>query len=170
MTDRVRTLHCGTFAQQTKEGNNTFPFCFFFWHICSSQQYKKVSVLPWRCNNGFPVYCIQTTKYFVLLLTIVGIKYYECVSVLCLSYLACKTHPFCAMYCQLRIARLYQSPTLSQTNGTIFRKRWLNIKCAFHFSLQLMSENFFMLRRIQRGFSINLHRSSCKVPVFLVRF
>jgi len=40
-----------------------------------------------------------------------------------------------------------------------FRKKLLNIKCLFWFSLQLLSEIFLILRRIQR----DAHRSSCYV-------
>jgi hypothetical protein len=46
----------------------------------------------------------------------------------------------------------------------------LNIICVFWFPLQLLSETFLILRRIQRDIIINVHRSSCKVPVILVRF
>jgi len=35
-------------------------------------------------------------------------------------------------------------------NGTIFGKKWLNIKCVFWFSLQLLSETCLILRRNQR--------------------
>ena len=60
----------------------------------------KVPVLPWKCNNKFPVYCCRATKYFVLLLN-KSIKYYECVSVL-LNYAARKSHLLCAvLYCHL---------------------------------------------------------------------
>jgi hypothetical protein len=38
----------------------------------------------------------------------------------------------------------------------------------FWFSLQLLSETFHILRRIL--WDINLQRSSCKVPVIVVRF
>jgi len=44
------------------------------------------------------------------------------------------------------------------------------MKCVFWFSLQLLSETFFILRRIQRDVIINVHWSSCKVTVILVRF
>jgi hypothetical protein len=47
-------------------------------------------------------------------------------------------------------------------------KDLLNIKCAFWFSLQLLSETFLVLRRIQRD--ITVLRSLCKLPVSLVMF
>jgi hypothetical protein len=33
-----------------------------------------------------------------------------------------------------------------------------------------MSEIFLILRKIQRNITINVHMSSCKVPIMLVRF
>ena len=50
-------------------------------------------------------------------------------------------------------------------NGKIFAKMLLNTKCVFWFSLQILSITFLILRRIQRDFIVNVHRSSCKVPV-----
>ena len=43
------------------------------------------------------------------------------------------------------------------------------MKCAFLFSLQLLSETFPILRRNERDIKY-IHRSSCKVPIMLVRF
>jgi hypothetical protein len=54
-------------------------------------------------------------------------------------------------------------------NGTIFRKEVIEHKVRV-LSLQLFAETFLILRRIQRDITINVHRSSCKVPVTLVRF
>jgi hypothetical protein len=51
----------------------------------------------------------------------------------------------------------------------IIEKMLLNIKCGLRFSLQIVSETFLILRITQRDI-INMHRSSCKVPVILVRF
>ena len=45
-----------------------------------------------------------------------------------------------------------------------------NEMCFFLFSLQILSENFLILRRIQKDITINLHQSLCKVPVILARF
>jgi len=55
-------------------------------------------------------------------------------------------------------------------NCTILGKILMNIKRLFWFSLQYLSEIFLILRKIQRGIIINVNRSSCKVPVILVRF
>jgi hypothetical protein len=55
-------------------------------------------------------------------------------------------------------------------NGTIFGKKILRIKCPFWFSLQLLSETFLVIKRIQRDIIINVHRCSCKVPLLLSDF
>jgi len=54
-------------------------------------------------------------------------------------------------------------------NSTLFGKKLLNIKCVFRFSLQLLFETFLTLRNIQRDNIINVHRSSCKIPVILAK-
>jgi hypothetical protein len=54
-------------------------------------------------------------------------------------------------------------------NGKIFRKKLLNIKCVFIFSATL-SETLFILRKIERYITINVHRSLCNVPIILLRF
>ena len=48
-----------------------------------------------------------------------------------------------------------------------YTKKLLYVKCAFWFSLQLLSEIFLIRRKIQRGF-INVYWSSCKVPAIPV--
>jgi hypothetical protein len=56
-------------------------------------------------------------------------------------------------------------------NITIFeKKKSLNTKCVFWFSLQLLSETFLILRRNERNMIENVYGSSCKVPVIFVRF
>ena len=93
-----------------------------------------------------------------------------CVCVLCvcsLGYPACNAH---APYCHKRPARLYHIFPHYLKNGMIFEQKLLNIKCVFWFSLQILSETFFIIRSVQRDIVINAHSSSCKVPVILVRF
>jgi hypothetical protein len=52
-----------------------------------------------------------------------------------------------------------------------FRKNVIEHKmCVLIFSTKLFSETFLIMRRIQRDTIINVHKSSCKVPVILVIF
>jgi hypothetical protein len=51
-----------------------------------------------------------------------------------------------------------------------FRKRLLNIKCFFWLCLQLLSETYLILRRLQRDTIINVRRSACKISDCLLRF
>jgi len=43
----------------------------------------------------------------------------------------------------------------------------LNTKYVLEFSTRILSERFFIIRRIQRDIIINVHWSSCKVPLSL---
>jgi hypothetical protein len=74
------------------------------------------------------------------------------------------------LYCHLWSVWLYHVFPHYLKNSTIFGKKLLNIKCVFLYSLQLLSETFLSLKRIQRDIIINVHRSSCKVPLFLTDF
>jgi hypothetical protein len=49
------------------------------------------------------------------------------------------------------------------------RKKLLQVKHVFLFSLQLLSETFLIRTRIQQDVIINVLRSSCKVSVIFVR-
>jgi hypothetical protein len=74
------------------------------------------------------------------------------------------------LYCHLWRVRLYRIFPHYLINGTIFGKKLLNVKCVFWFSLQLSPETLLILSRIERHIVINVHRSSCKLPVILFRF
>jgi hypothetical protein len=74
------------------------------------------------------------------------------------------------LYCHLWPVRLYHIFPNYLTNGTIFGKQLMNIKCFFWFSLQLLSETFLIQWRFQQNMIITVLRSSCGVPVIFVRF
>jgi hypothetical protein len=77
----------------------------------------------------------------------------------------------CVVLCRhLRPVRLYHIVPRYLINGTIFRRKLLRIKYVFWVSLQLLSETFLILGRIERDTIINVPRSSCGVPVILVSF
>jgi hypothetical protein len=73
--------------------------------------------------------------------------------------------------------RLYILPSVAQPTLqrsphylTKDKIKKLKVKSVFWFSLQLLSEIFLILRRIQRDIVINTYKPSSKVPVVLVRF
>jgi hypothetical protein len=51
-----------------------------------------------------------------------------------------------------------------------FRKKSLNIKCVFWFSLQILSEIFLIPRKMNRDIVIDMKMYSCKVSVILAKF
>jgi hypothetical protein len=59
--------------------------------------------------------------------------------------------------------------TLSHKRHDFRKKKSERQMCVLIF-FTLLSATFFTLRRIQRDTAINVHRSSCKVPVILVTF
>jgi hypothetical protein len=50
------------------------------------------------------------------------------------------------------------------------KKKLLNTKCVFWFSLQILSETFIILRRNERDMIKNVHWTSCTVPFILVQY
>ena len=106
----------------------------------------------------------KRNKYYILCVCVC-----VCVCICSLRYAACNAH---APYCYLWPAQLYDIFPHYLINVTIFekKKRLLNIKCVFYFSLQLLSETFLILRRNERDMIKNVYYSACKVTVFFVRF
>ena len=83
-----------------------------------------------------------------------------------LSYPACKAHAlYYTVICSLSGSTVF----FLITNGTIFGEEKYWTQNVFWFSLQLLSETFLILRRIQRDTATKVRRTSRKVPVILVR-
>ena len=99
----------------------------------------------------------------------VSVTHFECVSV-CWHWLSGMQSLCTILYCHLWPVWFYHIFPHCFINGTIFRNKLFNIKCAFWFSLQLLSETFIIQRKIQQDTATNLNRSSCKVPLFLPHF
>jgi len=92
----------------------------------------------------------------------------------CFSYPACKAHvPYlCTVICDLSGCNvcfhvIWETARFSEGGK---KSELLNTKCVFSFSVQLLSEKFLILRRIQRDTVTKVHRASCKVRGILVRF
>jgi hypothetical protein len=86
----------------------------------------------------------------------------------CLSYAAPKSYLFCAvLYCHLWPVWLYHILPHYLINGTIFGEKVIEHKmCA----LILPTSFVRNISYSKRDIIINVHRSSCRVPVILVRF
>ena len=97
----------------------------------------------------------------------INIIYAECVFVdLAMQHAKCMLHiVFSSMAC----LPLEYLPTLSYKQHDFRKKKFLNTKCIFLFSLQLLSETFLIQRRTERGMTKNVYCSSCKVPDTLMR-
>ena len=68
------------------------------------------------------------------------------------------------------LTHMRHMPSPSHSPPSIYaKKKLLNTKCVFWFSLQVLAEKCLILRIIDRYIS-NMHRSACKVAVILVWF
>jgi hypothetical protein len=119
---------------------------------------------------------------YVHIVVVKSCKYYLFwVSVYSHSYPARKAHaPYYIVICGLSNCTIFFH-TISKTVRFLGNGVWgvvgfggwgelLNINHVFWFYLQFWPGIFLTIRRIQRDIIINVHRSSCKVPVILVRF
>jgi hypothetical protein len=76
--------------------------------------------------------------------------------------------PCAVLYCRRCTIWLYRMFPHYLIKGTIFGKKVIEQKCMFWFSLHILFETLLIIRRLQRDI-INVHSSSCKVTVILVR-
>ena len=87
-----------------------------------------------------------------------------------LSHPACKVQvPYYIVVCGLSGCTIFLC-IVSETAPFLGGKNLLNIKCVFWFSLQYLLEIFLIVWRIQWDIIRNVHKSSCKELVILVRF
>jgi hypothetical protein len=99
----------------------------------------------------------------------VNITCYKCVSV-GFRYPACKAHaPYCIVICSLSGSTIIFHIGPIWYMERFLEKNKVNTKCVLWVSIQLLYETFRILRSFQGDVITNLHRSSCKVPVILVR-
>ena len=104
-----------------------------------------------------------------------NITYPECV---CLYPKLSSMQCSCVFLYRLQPVRLYHVFPHSPTNGTIFGKYLLSIKCVCvcvcvcvcGFSLHILSDTFLTLRRTERDIITNVPWSSCKEEVILGTF
>jgi hypothetical protein len=75
----------------------------------------------------------------------------------------------CAIFSSVACPATKYFSTLSH-KGSDFLETFLNTKCVFLFSLQLLSETFLILRRIKSFMITNVHRLSCTVKAILSYF
>ena len=84
------------------------------------------------------------------------------------SYSACRAHaPYYTVTCGLPDSAIFFHIAHKRYD---FRKHGIENKLGVLISLQLLSETFFSLRRIQQDIITNVIRSSGKVHVILVGF
>lgn len=108
---------------------------------------------------------VVVEKQYVWALDIISVRLH-----IWFSYLACKSHIFCIiLYCNLWPLWLYHICHIISYKARFSENNLLNIKCGFWPPLQFLSRTFLVLKRIQWSI-INLHTSSCAVPIILVRF
>ena len=72
--------HIVVYSCHCCHGNTTIHFLLIVSGTDAVINNMSCSVLPRKFNSGFPLHCCQATKYFVLLLSKISIKYYECAS------------------------------------------------------------------------------------------
>jgi hypothetical protein len=99
----------------------------------------------------------------------VNITYSECMSVALVIQHTEAHAPYYFIICDpLRLYHIF--PHYLIYSKTLGGRKSLIMKRVFWFSLPPSSGKFIIWRRIERGMIINLHWSSCNVPVILFRF
>ena len=135
-------------------------------HSLNMVQHKTRTVCLYKkALRSICVPNVVVEKQHVWALNIVSVCLYTW-----LSYMAWKSQIFCiVLYCHLWPVWLYHTFHIISLKERFSEKNLLNIKCGFLLPLQFWSRTFLVLKRTQWGI-INLHTSSCTVPIILARF
>ena len=136
--------------------------CSFCINICTFLSDDLNEIRLWNESyNPFPRFGLFWVSSQCICLFLLS---WKCVC--SLTYTACSAH---APYCHVACPAVQYFSTLSHKRQEFREKnKLLNIKCVFWFSLQLLSESFLILRRIQRVIK-HVTWSSRKVPIIIVR-
>jgi hypothetical protein len=67
----------------------------------------KCLVLTWKCNNGFSMHCCRATKYFVLPITVISIKYSQFVALAIRHAYRIFSAPFYVIVCVLSVCAVF---------------------------------------------------------------
>jgi hypothetical protein len=123
-------------------GNATIPSLFIV-GVDVAVNTMKVFSVPMVMQQWALLHCCPATKYFILLLTILSIKYYECVSVFLssLSGMQIASSLRCIILLSLVYLAIRYFSTLSH-KGHDFRKKLLNIKLCFDFLYNFCLKHF----------------------------
>ena len=98
-----------------------------------------------------------------------NIRYSECLSVaLDIRQARCKSPIILSSVVCLAV--LYICTLSHERHDYRYKRILLNTKYVYWFSPQNLSEMFLILSRTERDMILYVYRSSCKVPVILVRF
>jgi hypothetical protein len=87
----------------------------------------------------------------------------------CVCILALIISHAAILYCHLWPVWLYIIFLYYLTNGTNFGKNFIKMKCVWWFSVHVLSKTLLILRIIQWDIILNVHTSSCNIPV-IVRY
>ena len=136
-----------------------------------------ITLQRWVCKNKEDRKCTYNVKIERVRVTIDAVEEKQVLNITCLCILAVvirhansilsASYYLSHVTCLALLYFFTLSKNVANFGG---KKKLLNIKHVFWFSLQLFSDTFLIVRIIQRDNTISVHRSSSKVPVIVVRF